>query len=403
MFQLTDCALAERNGLPGPIPAAGRAADADVNAARGIAALEVLSESRGEGLILSDSEGRIAAVNRLTELMLGWSAPELIGVQCRRLLRCLDANARGRYHASCRHATAVSNGEPTPRMMRTSGLSRLAVHARSSRILSKEGRSLGMVCTFSLDQRDGIIDHTAAGFLSKVTHELRTPLSSLANSIELLSSSYSKMRKRDVGHMLRVIHHSTLQLSNLVENLLSASSIHLGSFQVQPRPADIREIVAEAAEFMQPILQKKRQRLRQRIEDPGPWAEVDERRIMQVITNLLSNASTYGPQGDEIVLSVEQRGRHVLISVSENGPGIAMDEQSSVFERFYRSKRNGHMESQGVGLGLALVKWIVTAHGGKVGVQSELGAGSRFWFTLPVTTDGGRRRDQEVHGESAGS
>lgn len=354
------------------------------------AALQTASEGRGEGLILTDASGRIVTVNRTAERILGQSGRELIGRQCRRMLRCLDRNAFGHCRASCQGAMAVSNGQTVHRVLRTSIGQRLEISGRSSHVFGEDNALLGTICVFSRGHGESTLDPSAAEFLSDVSHELRTPLSSLATSIELLSSSYRQMPRHDVDRVLQVIHHSTLQLHNLVENLLSASSIQTGCFHIQPRPSDLREIIDEATTFVQPILDKKHQRLQKRMPDDLPLVMADSRRIVQVIINLLSNANKYGPSDDEIVVSVVQGLRHILISVHENGPGIAPEEQHNIFERFYRSRRNVLEGQHGTGLGLALVKSTVIAHAGKVGVQSQPGAGSTFWFTLPVVNDGRR-------------
>jgi len=363
---------------------AGHGSNIVATEAVAIAALRTMSENLGQGLILTDTHGQIVTINHLAELTTGWSSHQLLGHQCRRFLRCLDANALQQYRTSCHSTSLVRNGETVHRLLRSASGRRLPVKAKSTQVFAPDGTLLGTLCTFSPEHHDLLLDHSAAEFLSNVSHELRTPLSSLATSIELLSSSYLHMPKQDIARVLQVVHHSTLRLHNLVENLLSASSIQLGCFHIQPHHSDLAEIIDAAASFVQPILDKKHQQLRKQLPALLPAVMVDARRIMQVIVNLLSNASKYGPPGDEITLSVGRRARYLLTSVREHGPGIAPEEQSSIFERFYRSKNNGLHEPRGVGLGLALVKSIVTAHGGRVGVQSEPGAGSTFWLTLPV-------------------
>lgn len=366
------------------------------------AALRAVGDSLTQGLVVTDTEGKIVTVNHTTELLLGWSAADMVGKKCRRFLRCLEEDAMGRHRPACCGAMG-SSAEAAQYLVRAAANGRVKVRAGSRNLIGDDGNAVGVLCTLCAERNDGIMDRTATEFLSNVSHELRTPLSSLATAIELLSSSYQQMPKDDIGRVLRVVHHSTLHLRNLVENLLNASSIQLGSFHVQPRPTDLGTIVEDAIAFVQPILDKRQQRLRHRMPALLPIVTADARRIVQVLINLLSNASKYGPPGDEIMLAIRRRARQVVISVSENGPGIAGDEQSDIFERFYRSRHNGAEGPQGVGLGLAIVKSIITAHGGKVGVQSELGAGSTFWFTLPLaesTPQEQARKEPEV--ESAG-
>lgn len=367
-----------------PAGGEGHSAGGDASSHLAISALQCISEQQGEALVLTDADGRIVTVNRLAESITGWSARELVGRRCRRFFHCLDENVHKQCRASCQSSSVASNGEVVRRMMRTVSGERVAVSARSCRVLNGTDVSFGTLCTFDIGRRDGFLDRTAAGFLANVSHELRTPLSSLAMSTELLSSNYQRTTKKQMVHFLKVIHHSTLQLQNLVENLLSASSIQSGCFQIHLSAGDLVEIIEGATAFVGPILNKKQQRMKKQMPETLPMAAVDSRRIMQIMINLLSNASKYGPPGDEIVISVVPRSTHVLVSVSENGPGIAPEEQREIFERFYRSRRDSRDGPGGTGLGLALVKTVATAHGGRVGVQSELGNGSTFWFTLPL-------------------
>jgi len=118
------------------------------------------------------------------------------------------------------------------------------------------------------------------------------------------------------------------------------------------------------------------------LEDAGVMVLADEDRVVQVLVNLLTNASKYGPAGQTIQVSSRRLGDFVRVQVQDQGPGIAPEARSHLFERFYRAKR-GRKEATGLGLGLALAKAIVEAHGGQIGVESEPGHGAIFWFTLP--------------------
>jgi signal transduction histidine kinase len=179
------------------------------------------------------------------------------------------------------------------------------------------------------------------------------------------------------------MHRSTLWLHNLVENLLCASSIQMGRFQVDPQPTSLQDVLDEAIAFVVPLLDKKGQSLKRVY--PLHMGEVmaDTQRISQVLINLLHNASKYAPSRDEVELCVVDQGSKYRISISEHGPGIPVSEHQHLFERFYRRRPSKGEGKPGVGLGLAIVRSIVELHGGQVGVDSVVGQGSTFWFSLP--------------------
>jgi two-component system phosphate regulon sensor histidine kinase PhoR len=137
-----------------------------------------------------------------------------------------------------------------------------------------------------------------------------------------------------------------------------------------------------AAATLQPLLDEKRQRLDVSVPETLPAVLADERRLVQVFSNLISNASKYGPQRDLIAVQVTAQADDALVRVSDHGPGIPLPEQGELFERYFRAA-DAARSSPGTGLGLAISKAIVEAHGGSVGLESEPGRGTTVWFTLP--------------------
>jgi len=220
-------------------------------------------------------------------------------------------------------------------------------------------------------------------FLANVTHEFRTPLSALAASIELLMDQAPDLTQAEMDELLKSLHLGVLGLQTLVDNLLESASIEAGHFRVSPRPYDLEAIVIDAVGTMQPLLDKYEQQLY--VDLPGDLPEVmaDPRRVAQVLVNLLSNASKYGPSDAEIILSARQEGPSVRVEVADRGPGISSLHRELLFRRFEYPEVDTPSKV-GAGLGLSVVKTIIEAHGGQAGVENRLGGGSIFWFTLPV-------------------
>ena len=217
--------------------------------------------------------------------------------------------------------------------------------------------------------------------LYSVAHELRGPLMVLDNALEILDTEYPKLTTSEFGQVLGTARRTARRMRTLMEDLLSAGSIQSGHFVVAPRQTELRSIVRDAMEIILPAIQSRGQRVDIDIPGTAPRVMADKRYARQVLTNLLANASKYSPEGSVIRVAAEPTATMVRISVEDQGAGISHEQQAGLFERFYRVRMDS--DPPGVGLGLAIAKGIVEAHGGMIGIDSELGSGTRVWFTLP--------------------
>jgi PAS domain S-box-containing protein len=220
--------------------------------------------------------------------------------------------------------------------------------------------------------------------LYSVAHELRGPLMVLDNALEILDTEYPELSKEDFIHVLSTARRTARRMRTLMEDLLSAGSIQSGHFVVAPRKTDLQAIIDDALEIVTPSIDGRGQRVE--IEAPihPPQVLADTRYARQVLSNLLANASKYSPEQSVIRVVVSPNANIVRISVEDQGPGIPPEQQAGLFERFYRVRSDS--DAPGVGLGLAIAKGIVEAHGGSIGIDSELGSGTRVWFTLPTAS-----------------
>jgi signal transduction histidine kinase len=150
---------------------------------------------------------------------------------------------------------------------------------------------------------------------------------------------------------------------------------------VAPRKTDLEAIIADALDVVGPVIQGRGQRIDLKLAEDELTVLADKRYARQVLTNLLANASKYSPEQSVIRIVGVPNVNMVRISVEDQGPGIPTEQQAGLFERFYRVRSD--TDTLGVGLGLAIAKGIVEAHGGSIGIDSELGSGTRVWFTLP--------------------
>jgi signal transduction histidine kinase len=218
--------------------------------------------------------------------------------------------------------------------------------------------------------------------LYSVAHELRSPLTVLDNALEFLDGEVGQLSADEFQGIVATARRTAGRMRLLMEDLLSAGSIQSGHFVVAPRPTRWREIVDDAVEALRSTLATRRQQLWRGTREARTWVLADRRYARQVLTNLLTNASKYSPEHSTIHLRTIRTGTMIRISVEDQGPGIPPEHRAGLFERFYRVRADS--DAPGVGLGLAIAKGIVEAHGGSIGVESEIGSGTQVWFTLPA-------------------
>ena len=173
-------------------------------------------------------------------------------------------------------------------------------------------------------------------------------------------------------------------LCRLVDDLRELALAESGELKLSCRPEKVTELVNHAAAAVQPKAEAKEISLSVYLPDELPPVRADFQRIIQVLRNLLENAIIHTPKGNSIAITARQQGGWVEISVADNGEGIPEDDLPNIFERFYRVDKSRTRATGGSGLGLTIAKYLVEAHGGKIWVQSELGKGSCFSFTVPV-------------------
>ena len=228
-------------------------------------------------------------------------------------------------------------------------------------------------------------------FVSKASHELRTPLSSMRAYVEMLvdgEAQDEETRQEFYG----IIQAETDRLARLVDNMLNISRIEAGIFEVERDMVDVQELVERAVQTIEPQARSRGQALHTEIAPIGAIVEGDADMLQQVVLNLLSNAVKYTPEGGRITVSVDSDTltRSVHVAVSDTGLGISPRDAEQVFEKFYRVE-NYKRVAKGTGLGLNLCRHIIErVHRGQIGLESTLGMGSRFWFSIPMSNEAAR-------------
>ncbi|HZL66531.1 MAG TPA: DUF4118 domain-containing protein [Candidatus Limnocylindrales bacterium] len=219
-----------------------------------------------------------------------------------------------------------------------------------------------------------------SALLDSVTHEFRTPLTSIKASVTTLLST-PQIDSEGQKELLTVIDEETDRLNRLVGEAAEMAQLDAQQVELRRETYAVRQVVEAALEKSKQLLAGREVKLQ--LPESLPPVRIDLERIAEVLVQLLENAAKYSPPGTPITISAEPVGKMVDLSIADRGPGIDDMEQSLVFEKFYRG-RDQRYRVQGTGMGLAIAKAIVEAHGGTIGVTSQLGSGSVFHFTVPA-------------------
>lgn len=338
--------------------------DAEPEATLDALALEEALIALTDGVVVCDPEGCIASANPAAFRLLG--EDQLQGKHFDELLLVSGATT---VQASEGH---VVRRAWFPREDRMGVLE----------IVSTDVRGRGRINTIRDVTAQAELLRLKEDFLLQVAHELRTPIASLSASLDLLHQDALTMPREELEPMVNTLRRSAYRLEHLVENLLDAGSIEAGTFQIRTIPTSLRHALHEALTFLEPIMEGKGQRVVTKI---GPGADrvlADPRRTAQILANLLSNASKYSPESTSVTVSSVVEDGYVRVTVQDEGPGIPLDEQPRLFQRFFRS-RLVREAAGGLGLGLTIVRAIVQAQGGDVRIESVPDRGTSVHFTIP--------------------
>lgn len=225
-------------------------------------------------------------------------------------------------------------------------------------------------------------------FMANITHEFRTPLAALEASSELLLDNLHNLSQSEIKELLVALNLGIINLQTLIDNLIEAASIEAGRFKVSIQSVRFDIVLKEAQEIIQPLVEKYGLRL-----EASPMIEpihvlADQRRTVQILVNLLSNAIKHSPENGLIQINHSVIDESLRVEVTDEGGGVPLDQRNHLFRRFSHVDSSNERARQGAGLGLSVVKAIVDAQQGEVGIIDSPGGGSSFWFTLRLANGG---------------
>ncbi len=351
-------------------------------------------------IIIEDLSGRIVDLNREAERAYGWSRNELLGERVSKLIPVEESYHLDALREQCCRDDSVRNIEST----RCAKAGQAAPILLTLSLLHGEKGEPVAIASIAKDitaQKQAEREAREAArrrdeFLAMLSHELRNPLGAMLNATRLFERAGTQ--EPDLERACSIIERQSKQMARLLDDLLDVSRVTQGKIRITKQVIDVVASAQEAAQVVQTLIEKRGHTLKLDLPKHPVYVEGDPARLLQVQENLLENAAKYTPRGGEVRLVIREQDGQAIISVRDNGIGIAPEMQAKIFELFVQSPQQLSDVEAGMGIGLTLVQSIVRLHGGQVTVRSDgPGTGSEFEVRLPITD---RRPADDVADES---
>ncbi|MGB3653341.1 MAG: ATP-binding protein [Rivularia sp. (in: cyanobacteria)] len=369
----------------------------------------LILNSAGEGIYGLNEQGKLTFINPAAARMLGYRVEELIVSTANRDSDIYPSNILAEFphqseekfmHAILNHSkpdgtpynweenpiyATVENGAVqhiTDDIFYRRNQTKFPVEYVSTPILEKN-KIVGAVVIFKDITERQIVERMKNEFVSVVSHELRTPLTSIRSALGLLSHGSLNNQPAKSQRMLEIAFDNTNRLVRLINDILDIERINSGKVTMEKQNCNADELMIQAVDEMRAMAEKAEIKLALKPVEVQLWVDPD--RIVQTLTNLLSNAIKFSPPHSTVSLLAKLQDAQILFQVEDRGRGIPEDKLETIFDRFQQVDASNSRNQGGTGLGLAICRSIVQQHGGNIWVESTLGHGSTFYFTLPLT------------------
>ncbi len=335
------------------------------------------------GVLVTDSQWRVQYVNRAVSETLACAAGELTGKTLPEIAESFGG--RDQSGEAGHFVEKIIVGPPETVLVQTVVVrvpERKFLRITVQRHATDAGTS-GYVFLIADVTHQGEVEEMKNEFISVASHEMRTPMTSIKGSLELLLGGYAGELPDEATELLGISLTAVDRLVRLINDLLDISKIESGKMEFHLEPMDMNDIVRKSMRSLRSLAEAHRVSIQAEYADTLPTVLADRDHLEQVITNLLSNALKYSPADSQVSICVSSAPAAARVTVSDQGPGIALDQRDRVFDRFTQL----HGAKKGTGLGLTICRAIVQEHGGRIWVESKIGHGAQFIFELPAASD----------------
>jgi len=357
--------------------------------------LRLFSERAPISVFELDPAATILDMNPAAENLFGYAAAELVGRSWIAIVLGPDERSRAQtwwpgFVAAGKPVTLIAE-----QCLRRDGLE-LACEWTLTPLSDEEGRVNSIVLQGRDITQQRAAERMRSEFTSTLSHELRTPLTSILGSLQLLRSGALGDMDKDQGELVEVAERNGQRLLDLINEVLDIEKIESGRLTLMPEPMPIDALLNESVRLNQGYADRFRANLALHGTVPGVIVRADRKRLMQVMTNLLSNAAKFSPPNSAVDVSVSRRDDAVRVEVSDRGPGIPEAFRSKIFGRFAQADSADSRIKGGTGLGLAISKRLIELMQGRIGFEDRPGGGTTFFFELPVLSSAEGDADSAV-------
>lgn len=343
--------------------------------------LSSVLSNMSDGVIATDNEGSITLMNEAAGILVGQNPDDMIGDDLLEVLQ-LDEKTVDISDLQDSGSMIIDLSEDNNLFL---------MRANFSTIMDDEGEITGFITVLNDVTEDEKVEQERRDFVSNVSHELRTPLTTMKSYIEALTEGAWE-DKEIAPKFLDVTQNETERMIRMVNDLLQLSKMDSDEYPLHKERTEFVEYFHKVIDRFEMNIPETIT-IQREIPNKRYSVWIDQDKMTQVLDNIISNAIKYSPEGGKIVLRLESKRHYLLVTVQDEGVGIAYDKLEKIFERFYRADRARTRKLGGTGLGLAITKEVVEAHHGKIWAKSKEGYGTTIYFSLPLIKR--KRRDSK--------
>ncbi len=338
--------------------------------------IDRMVKSMGEGVVMINKQGELAILNSMAKQALGFSSDEEVTID--NLVKYITNKKNDNFFRK-----GVECKEYVPIEIEVSNPCPHFLSAIQTLVKDENGEELGIVTILRDISKDKEINQLKSDFISMVSHDLRSPLATIKNVIEILLAGQAGEVTDAQEHLLKLADKKINTLNYLVADLLDLSKIESGQMRMEFALMDVVEAVQDVLTTLDKTVQEKNIQINANLLPRTPKVYGDYQRIVQIFMNIIGNAVKFTDNNGLITIQLSEEDGYAKISVKDTGPGIASEDVNKIFDKFFQSEKTIESSSKGIGLGLAIAKKLIEAHKGKIEVESKFGEGSTFHIFFP--------------------